>query len=112
MAWDWMGRGLSDIGEKIWKVAKLIVPVFGVFEMLRWLVTSFWKGTVQWATNKIDAAMGSLSVDLALPVTPWLQKINSVVPIEEAWHYLILYLGIASAVVGIKWCRNLIPGFS
>jgi hypothetical protein len=112
MAWDWLGSAVSDIGAKIWKIAKLAVPLFGILEGVRWLVNTFWKSTVDWAQNKIDTAMGSLAVDLALPVSPWIAKINSIIPLEEMWHYLLVYLGIASAAVGIKWCRNLIPGFS
>jgi len=112
MAWDWLGRAVSDFGDKIWKIGKMAVPGYAIFEVGKWLVGTFWKSGVEWAEGKIDAAVQSLQVDLALPVSPWLSKVNSIIPVEEAFHYLVLYLGIASLVLGIKWTRNLIPGWS
>jgi hypothetical protein len=110
--WQWLGAGVSDIGSKFWKLLKIGCPLLGVLEFARWGVQGLWKGTVDWGMAKIDSAIASLNIDLALPLSPWLAKANSIFPIEEAVHYLVLYLGIASIVVGVKWMRNLVPGAS
>lgn len=111
MGWDFLGRGLSDLGSKLWSTAKLAVPAYAIFEFLRWLVTSLFTSSVDWAMAKVDSVIANLQVDLAIPASPWISKVNSVFPLEEAFHYLLLYLGIASAIIGIKWFRNLVPGF-
>lgn len=112
MGWDFLGRGLSDIGNKAWGIAKLAVPGYAVFEAGKWATTTLWKSGVEWAEGKLDTALANLQIDLALPISPWLSKANSIIPIEEAFHYFVTYLGIASLVLGIKWARNLIPTMS
>lgn len=100
--------------DKIWNIGKALVPGIASLEMLRALLADWWGGIMDDFKAKVAAQLGTLMVDLApsTEVASLISKANVVVPLSEMWHYLLLYLAIASTVLGVKWARNLIPGIS
>jgi len=111
-SWDWLGSAVSDIGDKVLKTLGVLVPAVAVFLFVQWLITDLLGGVQDYVTNKVDSVMATLAVDLNLPTSPYLDQLNVMFPVEESWHYLLLYLATASAMLGIKWFRNLTPGVS
>ena len=104
----------QDIGDKLFSIGKFLVPGLALLELVQHLVSKWWGDLMADWSIKLATSIGTLSVDLAPPadVMLWIARFNSVVPLSEAWGYTIKYLAIASAVLGVKWARNLIPGMS
>ena len=112
---------LGNIQEKIFQFAKLMVPGVGLFWMVKTLWQGFWNWLGDWFGGlvadllaKINGQLAVLGVDLTptSECAAFIGKANTIVPLDEAWRYILLYLAFASVVVGVKWTRNLIPGMS
>lgn len=112
---------LKEIALKVWQVGRLAVPGVAVLEGFRLLfgligskVADWWHGLVEHVKGLIAAQLDTLGVDLAPPevLVEMIAKVNVLIPLSEAWGYFLLYLGVASVLVGIKWLRNLLPSFS
>lgn len=104
----------QDIGDKLWGIGKQLVAGVSIFEIIRRLFSEWFFGLIDELKAKIDAVMHTLGVDLAPPpeVSVWISKINVIVPLSEMWGYFLLYLAVASVILGVKWARNLIPGLA
>ena len=112
---------LREIALKLWQFGKLAIPGVAALEATRWLIPKLFGGIKDWLLGLWESAKArileqyeSLDVDLAPPpeFAAWVAKINVIIPLSEMWFYLLLYLAIASVLVGIKWLRNLIPSWS
>ena len=112
---------LREIAGKLWNVGKLAVPGVAVFSFITWLfsglievVKNYISAQVDLVWGKILAQMEVLRVDLVPPpeFMSFIAKANVIVPLDEIWKYFLLYLGVASVVLGVKWVRNLIPGMT
>lgn len=110
---------LSEIAVKIFDLAKYLIPLVAIFEFFRVLFSKFTDLILKWINARLDQVwnlvkgqMEALSVDLSpgSEFSSWIAKINVVIPLSEMWHYFLLYLGVASVVLGVKWMRNLVPG--
>lgn len=112
---------LFEIGEKLVHNARYMIPAVGLFYLLRDLWIYFWnllgewlEGIIEDFLGKVLEAIGTLGIDLTPPPAflAFIAKANSVVPLDEAWRLLVVYLAFASVVMGVKWSRNLTPGMS
>ena len=110
---------LTEIGEKLTVLGFQAAGALGLFELIRWLFSGVIKLFTDWFNEKIDLVWGLiedqfavLAVDMApgSQFAAMISKANAVVPLDEAWRYMLLYLSFYSVVVGVKWTRNLIPG--
>ena len=112
---------LYEIGEKIFSLGKFLVPVFGILWFFKSVFVLITDLVAEWVQGWIDLFMGQLNTGLAnlgVDLTPstqvlsFIAKANVIVPLDEAWRLLLVFLAFASVVVGIKWGRNLLPGMS
>lgn len=119
--WENILSKLHEIGEKITSIAKVSVPIFALLAFFKWIFGGFVDMVTEWfngfMTNlvaKVTTQLDVIGVDLAPgpEFQAFISKANTIVPLQELVHYVILYLGFASVVVGVKWSRNLVPGFS
>jgi hypothetical protein len=118
---NWNLRRLFDIGEKLVSVGKFLIPGVAIFTLLKNVFASFWEMLGDWFEEKIlffltaiKDQIATLGVDLTPPplFQEFIGKANTIVPLDEAWKLLLIYLAFASVVMGIKWGRNLIPGMT
>ena len=112
---------LADVAGKLWSVGRLLIPGVAIFELVSWGFSTLWSLLSNYVQSKIDLFWNLIKsqIDvLGVDLTPsgeflgFLAKANSVVPLSEMWSYFLLYLGVASVVLGVKWARNLIPTIS
>lgn len=110
---------LKEIADKLWSIGKFLIPVYGMFELLRVLFSRLLGLLKDWVSEWIARIWGLVKEQMAaleVDLTPgpafqsMIAKLNVVVPLEEMWFYLLAYLGVASVVLGVKWMRNLVPG--
>ena len=100
-----------DVGSKLWNIGKRLVPLYGIFEFLRWIFADYFRSLANRIIGSTKQKLAELSVDIAVPAE-YYAEINAVVPLYEAMQYLGLYLGLVLVVTGYKWLRNVIPGLS
>jgi hypothetical protein len=112
---------LAEIAVKLFGIGKLLVPILAVVEFFRWIFKGVFIRLWQWLIDKgmslwgmVEDYASSLEVDLAIPpeFAVIAAKVNTVFPLDEFVRYFLLYLGLASVVLVVKWGRNLIPSFS
>jgi hypothetical protein len=112
---------LFEIGEKLTSFARFLIPGVALFYLLKIVFKGFWEFVTEWfdglildLLTKVKDAMLNLGVDLtpSAEFQAFIAKANSVVPLDEAWRLILVYLAFASVVMGVKWTRNLIPGMS
>lgn len=112
---------LREIAGKLWTVGKLAIPGVALYELFAWVFSAFIELGKNYVTAQFDkiwlkilGQMEVLRVDLAptSEFSAFIAKANVVVPLSEMWHFFLLYLGVASVVLGVKWVRNLIPGLA
>lgn len=110
---------LREIVGKLVSMGPIAAGGLMVFEFFRWLFSGLIDMLVTWVTAKIDLFWGLVQQQMAVlgvDLTPGtefaaiISKANVILPLDEAWHYTLLLLGVYSVLVGVKWARNLIPG--
>lgn len=110
---------LKEFAAKIYAIGKLLVPLWAIWEFIKALFSTVLSIVKDWFLEKVALVVQAVKEQaevLGVDLTPtgefatFIAKANVVVPLEEAWHYFLLWLGWASFLVGIKWLRNLVPG--
>ncbi|MEY4569097.1 MAG: hypothetical protein RLZZ398_536 [Verrucomicrobiota bacterium] len=110
---------LREICGKLWNVGKLAVPGVALFSFIEWLFSALIEFVKNYVGSQIDLVWGKVLAQmevLRVDLVPsgefagFIAKANVIVPLDEMWRFFLLYLGVASVVLGVKWARNLIPG--
>jgi hypothetical protein len=87
---------LGEIASKLWSVGKLVVPLWGMFEFVKWVFAGLIAAVKGWVIGRIDEVWGLvmaqlevLRVDLAPPAAflAFVGKANSVIPLSEMWSF-------------------------
>lgn len=114
-----MYEKLAEIAVKLFSLGGLVAVGLAIFELLKGVFQGLLEKLFAWITGRAEAVWtlvtdqaDALSVDLApgTELASLLAKANVLLPVDEGWRLLLLYLGVFSTVVGVKWMRNLIPG--
>lgn len=98
----------KEIYNALWKLSWFTVPIVGLITFVSWLLTDYLPARALQMLETLRALVPNVSLNIASVGIDW-PRINQWVPVNEAFTFGAVYLGLAGALIFFKLLRKMIP---